>query len=202
MALAAHLLPPLTRRFQLVLAAIGESSSPKLARMWDNLPAYDEKNIEEFARKATPVMTAAKFAAVRQAAGYYALVAGVRPVGVKPDDVPVFPDFREPFISTWLALKSGESYEFAVSAGLGRTDAIARNLVSSSAIATGDVVADRAGLDLVGWERVPDGGACAWCLEVSPGPILTSGFAGYLTAESADRVRHDRCGCTVQPIFV
>lgn len=201
MALAAHLLAPLTRRFQLVLAAIGETSSPKLARMWEQLPAYNEENIEEFARKATPVMTAAKFAAVRQAAGYYALVAGVRPVGIDPDDVPVKPDLRAPFISHWLALKSGQPYESAVAAGLGRTDAVVRNLVASSAVWSGDTFADRTGLPLF-WERIPDGKACAWCLEVSPGPILKGGFAGYLTAESADRVRHDRCGCTVSPVFV
>lgn len=201
MALAAHLLTPLTRRFQLVLASIGATSSPKLARMWNALPAYDEENIEAFARAAQPVMTSAKFAAVRQAAGYYALAAGVRPVGVDPEAVLVEPDMRAPFISTWLALKSGQPYESAVAAGLGRTDAVVRNLVASSAVQSGDEFADRAGLALF-WERIPDNKACAWCLEVSPGPILKSGFAGYITAESADRVRHDRCGCTVSPVFI
>lgn len=190
--LPARLRASLTQRFQLVLAAIGETSSPKLARMWEQLPAYDEANIEEFARKATPVMTAAKFAAVRQAAGYYALAAGVRPVGVKPDDVLTEFDPREPFISTWNALKGGLPFEVAVAAGLGRADALVRDFVTSSARQTGDIVVERTGTKVVGWERVPDGGACPWCLEVAPG--------FYHTAESAD-FGHERCGCTAEPIF-
>lgn len=192
MALAVHLRAPLTQRFQLVLAAIGQASSPKLARMWNNLPAYDKANIEEFARKATPVMTSAKFAAVRQAAGYYALIAGVRPVVVKPDDVAVDFDPRDPFISTWNALKSGVPFEAAVLAGLGRTDALVRDFVTSSSRQTGDVVFQRANVKVAGWERVPDGGACPWCLEVAPG--------FYNSAESAD-FGHERCGCSAAPIL-
>lgn len=192
MPLAPHLRAQLTRRFQQTLAAIGAASAPKIGRAWTNLDAYNEDDIATFTQAAAPVTAAAKFAAVRHAAGYYALTAGVRPVHVAVGDVPALVDFRDPFISTWNALKAGESFEHAVAAGLGRTDAVVRDLVTSSARQTGDVVAEKSNLKIVGWERIPDDGACPWCLEVAPG--------FYNSAESAD-FGHERCGCTAEPIY-
>lgn len=190
--LPAHLRAQLTLRFQQTLAAIGATSSPKLQRAWNALPAYDEANIAEFIRKATPATDAAKQAAVRSAAGFYALTAGVRPVAIPPEDVLVDPDLRAPFIATWRALKMGEAFESAVASGLARAEAVVVNLVTSSAMQTGDVVAQRANLRISHWERIPDGGACPWCLEVAPG--------FYHSAETAD-FGHDRCGCTAEPVF-
>lgn len=171
---------------------IGDRSATHLHRSWTALGSYNEAQIPEFTRNATPILTAAKSTAVRHAAAFYALTAGIPPVGITIDAVPIEPDFRAPFISVWLALKGGAVLEDAIAAGAGRLDAVTRDLVTSAARQTGDVVVAHADLKVIGWERVPDDGACPWCLEVAPG--------FYHSAESAD-FGHDRCGCTAEPIY-
>lgn len=101
-------------------------------------------------------------------------------------------DAREPFISTWLALKGGAALTEAIAAGSARVDAMVGDYVTSSARQTGDAVVEKSGLKIVGWERIPDDTACDWCLEVSPG--------FYTSAESAD-FGHNNCGCTAEPIY-
>lgn len=182
----------LTRRFQQVLTTIGDSTARRLQPAWNALSEYNEADIPTFAKQATPILTAAKTVAVHHAGAYYALTAGVAPAGISVATIATQPDLRAPFISVWQALKSGNPYEDAVAAGEGRLDAISRDLITSSARQTGDEVVSKAGLRVVGWERIPDDGACPWCEEVAPG--------FYLTAESAD-FGHDRCGCTADPIF-
>lgn len=192
MPLATRLRAPLTRRFQVTLAAIGAQSAVRMQAAWERLDSYDENQIDQFAELAAPTLSGAKGAAVRNAVGYYALLAGVRPVPVLANEVPVVANVREPFIATWQALSSGTPFADAVAAGSARAEAIVRNLITSSSIQTGDIVAQRAGLEVRGWERVPDAGACEWCLTVAPG--------FYTSAETAD-FGHDRCGCTTTPIF-
>lgn len=191
--LPAHLRKPLTVRFQQSLRRISNSAAPRVQRAWRALDTYDESDIETFATAAAPTFGAAKTAAVRQAAGYYALTAGIRTVGVTAKSVPVVADPREPFISTWQALKSGRPYDEAVEAGNLRIEAVVSDLVESSARQTGDVVVEQAGLRIVGWERIPDDGACPYCEEVAPG--------FYSSAETADAVSHNNCGCSVEPIY-
>lgn len=190
--LPAHLRRPLTVRFQQSLRRISNASTPALTRAWNGLQAYNEDDIATFASESAPTLNAAKFAAVRQAAGYYALTSGVRTVGVQATSIAVEPDTRAPFIATWLALKNGAPIEVAVENGASRLDALVDNLVVSSARQTGDEVVAKSGLRIVGWERVPDDGACPWCEEVAPG--------FYTSAESAD-FGHDRCGCSAEPIY-
>lgn len=182
-----------TRRFQDVLVTVGAHAGDRLSRVWDSLDAYDEDQIPEFTRKADPVLAAAKTVAVHHAVAYYSIVAGIAPIAISAAAVTVVPNLREPFISTWLALKGGASIEDAIAAGAGRTDAVARNFVTSSARQTGDQVVQAAGLKVAGWERVPDGNACPWCLEVAPG--------FYTSAESAD-FGHDRCSCSAEPLLI
>lgn len=190
--LSASLRRPLTTRFQQSLVRLVAAASPRVQRAWAALPDYDEQRVAEFAAETESTFNAAKRGAIAQAGGYYALSAGVQPVGVNPNLIDVTPDYRAPFIATWRALKMGEPFEAAVASGAARSEAIVFNLVSSASRRTGDEVIRRAGVKVIGWERIPDGGACSWCLEVSPG--------FYQSAESAD-FGHDRCGCTAAPIY-
>jgi len=138
-------------------------------------------------------LNAAKFAAVRQAAGYYTLTAGVRAIGVKAATIAVEPDTRAPFIATWLALKNGDPIETAVEHGASRLDALSTDFIVSSARQTGDAVIEKSGLKIIGWERIPDDDACPWCEEVAPG--------FYHSAESAD-FGHSNCGCSAEPLYI
>lgn len=183
----------LTRRFQHVLNSIGDGAARRLQPAWNALPSYDETDIPTFTSKAAPILTAAKSAAIHHAAAFYTLTAGIAPIGITVAAVTIQPDLREPFISVWQALKSGRPYDEAVNAGSLRIDAVAGDLVESSARLTGDAVVEKAGLRIVGWERIPDDTACPYCEEIAPG--------FYSSAESADAPSHNNCGCSVEPIF-
>lgn len=190
--LPAHLRRPLTVRFQTALAALVGTAAPRIARAWAALPDYDEQRIPTFARATESTFNAAKLGAIAHAGGYYAISAGVQPVGVNPNLIDVAPDVRAPFIAVWNALDSKLPIADAISAGSARTEAVVANLVQSAARRTGDEVHKQAGVRVHGWERIPDGDACPWCLDVAPG--------FYHSAESAD-FGHDRCGCTAAPIY-
>lgn len=192
MALATALRGPLTRRFQTNIAELGDRAGTRAAAAFASLDSHDRADIIRFARKADPVIAAAKAGAVRTAVGYYALLAAVRPVAVTAAEVPISANVRDPFVSTWRALQAGHPYADAVAAGAARAEAVARNVVTSSARQAGDLFVAKARLNVEGWERIPDGGACPWCIEAAAGV--------YRTAESAD-FGHDRCGCIAAPIL-
>lgn len=191
--LADPLRGPLTRRYQTALAAVAANATPTMHRLWDGLPAYDEGNVETLAVAAKAPLQAVKTASVRHSLGYYTTLAGVRPPIIKPDEVAAVADMRDPFISTWLALKSGNSFEVALLAGRSRVEAVVANLVNSTARQTGDLFIAKTNLETAGWERITNRGACAWCEQVA-GQI-------YASADSAD-FGHDRCGCTAAPLFI
>lgn len=183
----------LTRRYQTALAAVVANATPTMHRLWDGLPAYDEANVETLAVAAAPPLQAVKQASVRHSLGYYTVLAGVKPPTIKPAEVAATADMRDPFISTWLALKSGNSFEAALLAGRARVVAVVANLVNSTARQTGDLFVAKANLETAGWERITNRGACAWCESVA-GQL-------YQSADSAD-FGHDRCACTAAPLFI
>jgi len=190
--LSDELRGPLTRRYQTALAAVVDKATPTLHRIWDGLPAYDEANIETLAVATAAPLQTVKIASVRHSLGYYTALAGVSPPIVKPDEIAAVADMRDPFISVWLALKSGNSYEAALLGGRSRVEAVVANLVNSSARQTGDLFVAKTNLNPRGWERLPNRGACPWCLEVAG--------QTYQSADSAD-FGHDRCSCTAAPLF-
>lgn len=193
MTLPAHLRLPLARRFQQNLSLIAANATVPLLRAFEHLDTYDESQVAQFAASANPTLAATKSAAVRQASGYYSLVTGIRPPPIVPDDVNTVAAVRDPFISIWQALASGNDYADAVAAGGARVGAVAANFIASSARQTGDVFVIKAHLPPPRWERIPDSGACQWCIDVS-GDTFGS-------AEAAD-IGHDRCNCTISPVLL
>lgn len=187
-----HLRRPLTTRFQTALVAVVGNATPSLVRAFDDLDNYDEDAVEKLAVAAAPKIQAVKTAVVRQAAGYYSLLSGVRAPDIAVGEVAVVATMRDPFISVWRALQAGNSFPDALAAGRARLEAVVANLANSTARQTGDLFVAKANLEVRGWERITNAGACAWCEEVAD--------AIYGSADSAD-FGHDRCGCTAAPAF-
>lgn len=184
----------LTRRFQNEVARIGNRAGVLTARQFDQLESYDDADVETFARGAAPALVAAKTAAVATGVAFYARKARLRTIpGISAAEVPTTANAREPFISYWRALKSGNTVEDARLSGLARAAAIARNLATSSARLAGPVVLERySDRPVHGWIRVPDGAACDWCIAAAE--------AFYASAADAD-IGHDRCGCSIEPAY-
>jgi hypothetical protein len=182
----------LTRRHQTFLDRLGLRAGVLLASVWDGLDGYDEADVDDFEARSRPPLAAAKRVAVASSVAYFSTLAQIRPAAIEPGDVPVPVETREPFIAYWAALKNGHPVEAALESGRGRAAAIAANFVVSAARRTGDHATASAEVDVIGFERVANRGACTWCRARS-GTV-------YDTAEAAD-YGHDRCHCSAAPVF-
>lgn len=177
------------RRHKRLLAARRNALSSALVTAWDRLGSYEEADIERYARTTAPAVRGAKVSTVAASAAFFALVTSRPPVGIRPDEVPVEPRIRDPFLATWHAINEDRPWEEAVAAGRSMASAVGFDFVQSTARRTGDVAAEKS--DWSGrWERVPGADSCEWC-------HLVAGQT-YVSAESAD-FGHDRCDCDAVP---
>lgn len=182
--------PAAIARYKRLIGRYRARTSLVLVTAWNNLPSYDEVNVEEFTVATAPALAGAQNAAVALSAGFFAMSLGVPPVGVDPAEVGVEPDIRGPFRAAWHALAMGRPFDEAVRVGRSTAEAVGFDFVQHSARRTGDTVAARSGLD-VRWRRVPGSKSCDWCREVAG--------SHYRTAESAD-FGHERDDCDVLPV--
>lgn len=163
-----------------------------MQKAWDDLEGYDAADVETFAAKSATSTTNLKSTAVLTAAGYYTVLAGVRPPPIAATEIGIGPNMREPFISYWQALAGGHLVAEALAIGRSRIEAVTTNLANSAARQTGDLFVAKAELTVHGWERIPDLEACDWCQMVADDT--------YASADAAD-FGHDRCMCAAAPNF-
>lgn len=186
MALSAEAL----RRYRRQVDARRRRTAAALATLWDRYDAYDSADAEDFARRSAPVLTGAKTATVATSAAMFAMALNMRrPPAVRPDDVEVEPRIDHPFLAFWHALGEGRPREEALAAGRSQAEAVGSDFVQQTARRTGDAAAKASGRR-VRFERRPEPGACAWCVDAAD--------QTYRTARSAD-FGHDRCLCDVVP---
>jgi hypothetical protein len=185
----------LTRRFQGRIDQIGSRASQRAVAAWLALPGYNDENVAEYTDKVSPTLSAAKAASVAAGAAFYSLLIDARPIRVAAGEVPVDGDPREPFISVWLALKNGRSFDEALEAGRLRANSFARRLAVDASRASADVVMHRQGLRPGGWTRLPETGACDWCQTVAVQTYKTRDAASF--GHGGDN--HPVCHCTPVP---
>lgn len=115
-------------------------------------------------------------------------VAAVTGAGVRNGTAPV-EVYQRPFVTVWTALKAGTRFEDAVAAGLARATGSAAMDVQLTMRSTLTDIGSRDDL-ILGFERVPDGDACDFC-------VLVAGQR-YTTADLMPV--HNHCGCGVDII--
>lgn len=165
--------------------------------IWDGLPDYDEQSVEPFISAATPIVLAGQRQSVALTEAYLARMLRRPALGVSPDALTgaqvrgVAPEqvYRRPFISVWTALSKGVAWEEAVNSGRARVGATAEADVAMSSRATFQSVQE-ADDGIYGYQRIADGGACAFCQAVN-GAYVKSADASPL---------HNRCGCSLEPL--
>lgn len=165
---------------------------------WLALASYDERDVPVFLATAVPTTRAAQAASVALTNAYLARRLRRRPAAVDVSGlldglragVPAQEVYRRPFVTVWSALKAGRAFEDAVHAGLERVTASAEMDVQLASRATFGAV-QQADPSVRGYERVPDAGACEFCLAVA-GAFVRSADAMPL---------HNRCGCSLEPVF-
>lgn len=182
--------------YQQALARVRRIAAAGVTVAWDRLGAYNVEDVPTFVGAVVPVVEGAQRQAAALTLGYMtrrgaqASVDVAAVVAATRGGIPTADVYRRPFVTTWTALKDGRPWADAVRAGRERATSSAEMDV---ALATRDTAAAVVEGDdrIVGWERIPDGGACEFCL-----------LASTQRYHSGDLMPlHNRCGCSVEPVF-
>ena len=164
---------------------------------WRNLPGYDEEHVSPWLLAVVPTIIAAQRYSSTLTDAYVAQLLKRRPLGIgasvgamvrngaDPGTV-----YRRPFVTVWMGLQAGNGWEASVSAGLSRATSTAATDVQLASRSTFAEI-QRADPSIRGYERVPDGGACEFCLTVA-GAFVKSADAMPL---------HNNCGCSLEPVL-
>lgn len=165
---------------------------------WANLPSYDEDQVPGWLLSVLPLVIGAQRQSASLTAAFLGRALGgqaVAPVmanvtgaalrgGVAPEVV-----YRRPFVATWSALARETDYADAVRQGADRARSTAAMDVQ---MAMRQTLADVGERDprIAGYQRVPDAGACKFCLTVSGQKFRTDQLMPL----------HNGCGCGVDVI--
>jgi hypothetical protein len=188
----------LTRAHILAQARLREIVAAAVVTLWNGLPSYDETEVDPFVASVVPIVTAGQNQAAALTEAYLARMLRRQPIGIAPDGLvgpsvragtPPEEVYRRPFVNVWTALGNNIPWEEAVGAGRARVDATAQADMALSSRATFQAVQE-ADDGIYGYQRVADGGACAFCLAVN-GAYVKSADASPL---------HNRCGCSLEPL--
>ncbi len=174
----------------LVLAQIEGQRRLRLAattgvtRIWNSLPAHDRANIDQWLSQVLPLMSAAQRQSVALTNAYIARaierqplaldVAALTGAGAR-NGTPPAQVYARPFVTLWSGLKEGKRWNEAAAVALDRATATAAMDVQLSMAQTAQAIGT-ADPQIQRWQRVADGSACDFCLEVD-GAILNSGDA-------------------------
>lgn len=164
---------------------------------WLALPSYDREDIPNFLSVVLPILEAAKRQSVALTRAYLAraverpvapvdvnaILAGIRN-GTTPEEV-----YSRPFVDVWSGLKQRKPFEEAVRGAAARVEASAAMDVQLAMTHTLRAVG-QADDTILGYRRVPDPGACGFC-------VLIAGRR-YLVEDL--QPAHPRCGCSCAPI--
>jgi hypothetical protein len=164
---------------------------------WTSLGKYNEADVDTFLARIVPLIQGGQAQAALLTDAYLAraldrpalgidtaeVIANARN-GVAAEEV-----YRRPFVDVWGGLKSGKPWNEAVALGLERaTSAAAMDMQLAMRTAARDIGVADSGIR--GYLRVPDGGACDFCLLV----------AGQVYSTADLMPVHNRCGCGVEAI--
>lgn len=176
-------------------AQLRSFAAASVAGAWTVLPGHDEANVPAFLNAVVPVVAAAQRASVTLTEAYLARAIGRQPVGVNVDRLvgaavrngtPPTEVYRRPFVTVWSALKDGKPHQDAVQAGLTRATTAAETDVQLSMRQTLTAVGEANAL-ILGYRRIPDPGACPFCLLVAGQRYRTDQLMPI----------HPHCGCGV-----
>lgn len=167
------------------------------ASAWNSLPGYDEEHVDQWLSTIVPLIAATQRQSVALTEAFIARSIRRQPLGISPDKIlgelrgGIDPAevYRRPFVTVWSALGNGKEWQAAVAAGLARTTATAATDVQLAMRDTLRVVGEADDL-VVGYQRVPDGGACEFCQLVAGQRYRTDQLMPI----------HAHCGCGVDVI--
>lgn len=165
--------------------------------LWNRLPGHNQEDVDTWLTAVVPVVQAAQRQSVALTDAFLARRMDRPALGVDADWVidairgTVTPQevYRRPFVTVWTALKAGRGFDEAVNAGLARATSTAATDVQLAMRQTLVDIGDQDDL-ILGYQRVPDTGACAFCRLVAGQRYRTNQLMPI----------HAHCGCGVDVI--
>jgi hypothetical protein len=186
---------PLARAHILGEARLRKGAAQALTRIWQGLPAHDRPNLDQWLSEALPVVEVAQRQSVALTNAYIARALERQPVGLDTtaligaaarNGTPPETVYERPFVTLWSELGAGKPWADAAAMGLSRaTGAVATDVQLSMRASLGAI--QSADSNIYGYERVTDGAACNFCLELD-GAYVFSADAFPL---------HAGCGCGI-----
>lgn len=163
-------------------------------RIWRGLPSYDRENIDDWLAAVLPVIDTSRRTSAALTDAYLARALERQPLGLYGLDqirngVDASEVYQRPFVTVWTALGAGTAWEAAVAQGLHRATSTAAMDVQLAFRATADAIGE-ADDGIYGYRRIPDGGACKFCLTV----------AGAYVKNAGAMPLHNHCGCGLEPL--
>ncbi len=191
-------------RYRDALIDVRNRVSTRVERNWRSLGSWNEADVDRFLARTLPVVDAGQRRTVSLTDAYLARVTSTRAVGLPADDLvgagvrngtPPTDVYRRPFVQLWSALSNGSQFMDAMNAAGVRAAQSAASDVSLSMRASADAFQEQATgpveSDIIGWERVLDPDACAYC--------ATASTQRYKSANLAPI--HANCQCGIAPVF-
>jgi hypothetical protein len=169
----------------------------QLTRIWNSLPEYRESTLPAWLSTVIPLVQAAQRAEVAITQAYLARaldrpVSGVdanRILASYRNGTPHEEVYARPFGQVWTALGGGATFEVAKEQGLFRATQTAATDIQLAMRDTLTAVGEAEEV-VWGYQRVTDGAACAFCLELNGAQFRTDDPMPI----------HPNCGCGVEPV--
>jgi hypothetical protein len=194
----------LAERYRDALIDVRKRVSTRVERNWRTLGSWNEEDVDRFLARTLPVVDAGQRRTVSLTDAYLARTTRRRTLGLLADDLvgaavrngtDPATVYRRPFVQLWSALSDGAQFVDAMNAAGVRAAQSAGTDVSLSMRASADAFAEGATgpaeSDIIGWERVLDPDACAYC--------ATASTPRYKSANLSPL--HANCQCGIAPVF-
>ena len=207
----------LAERYRDALIDVRKRVSARVERNWRTLGSWDQADVDRFLAATLPVVDAGQRRTVSLTDAYLARVTGGRTVGLPAGELvgagvrngtPPAEVYRRPFVQLWSALGAGAQFMDAMSAAGVRAAQSAATDVSLTMrdAATEFEIATQADVEIIGWERVLDPDACAFCAAAStqryeyPNPTRLVGLQEKFGVDDGWPM-HANCQCSIAPVF-
>lgn len=195
-------------RYRDALIDVRKRVSARVEHNWRTLGSWNEADVDRFLARTLPVVDAGQRRTVSMTDAYLARATGGRTVGLPAAELvgagvrngtPPAEVYRRPFVQLWTALSTGVQFSDAMGAAGVRAGQSAATDVSLTMRASAaafqeqapEQVTGPAEQRIIGWERVIDPDACAFC--------ATASTQRYKSADLAPL--HTNCECSVAPVF-
>ena len=207
----------LAERYRDALIDVRKRVSTRVERNWRTLGSWDQADVDRFLAATLPVVDAGQRRTVSLTDAYLARATRTRAVGLPVDDLvgaavrngaePAVV-YTRPFVQLWSALSDGAQFLDAMNAAGVRAAQSASTDISLTMrdAASEFQSATEADVEIIGWERVLDPDACAFCATAStqrysyPNPTRLVGLQEKFGTDDGWPM-HTNCQCSIAPVF-